>query len=152
MSLALRVSAFENCNGGLTANIMSIRNQLVRYGIVGVASNGLIYVLYLFITWLGVEPKLAMTSLYLLGVGQSFVFNRKWSFQFFGSTSAALVRYVIAYAVGYGINLVALMVCVDQLDMPHQPVQAVMIVVVAGLLFLAQRYWVFPQTSRIDAT
>ena len=131
---------------------MRIRNQLLRYGIVGIASNASIYVLYLVITWLGVGPKVAMTALYLLGVAQSFVFNKKWSFRFAGSTTPALVRYVIVYAIGYGVNLMALMVFVDQLALPHQPVQGVMIVVVAGLLFLAQRYWVFPQTSRIDST
>lgn len=130
---------------------MSIRNQLVRYGIVGIASNASIYVLYLVITWLGVGPKLAMTALYLLGVTQSFVFNKKWSFRFSGSTAPALVRYLIAYAIGYGVNLTALMLFVDQLGLPHQPVQGVMIVVIASLLFLAQRYWVFPQTSRTDA-
>lgn len=126
--------------------------QFVRYVIVGVASNASIYLLYLVITWLGVGPKVAMTALYLLGVVQSFVFNKKWSFRFSGSTTPALVRYVIAYAIGYGINLIALLMFVDQLGLPHQAVQGVMIVVVAGLLFLAQRYWVFPQTSRIDAT
>lgn len=131
---------------------MSIRNQLVRYGIVGVASNASIYALYLVITWLGTEPKMAMTALYLLGVGQSFVFNKKWSFRFSGSTTPALMRYLIAYAIGYGVNLMALVVFVDQLGLRHQPVQGVMIVVIAGLLFLAHRYWVFPQESRIDAT
>lgn len=130
---------------------MRLHHQLVRYGIVGIVSNASIYLLYLVITWLGVEPKLAMTALYLLGVGQSFVFNKKWSFRFFGSTSMALLRYVTAYAIGYAVNLIALVVCVDQLELPHQPVQGVTIVMVAVFLFLAQRYWVFPQPSKGSA-
>jgi putative flippase GtrA len=130
---------------------MSIRKQLIRYGIVGVASNATIYALYLAVTWFGVEPKLAMTVLYMVGVAQSFVFNKKWSFRFSGSTAPALTRYLIAYTIGYGVNLVALMAFVDRLGLPHQFVQGVMIVVVAGLLFLAQRYWVFPPNFKIDA-
>ncbi|MBS0543123.1 MAG: GtrA family protein, partial [Proteobacteria bacterium] len=54
--------------------------QLIRYGIVGFASNAVGYLLYLAITAAGMEHKLAMTLLYAVGVAQTFVFNKRWSF------------------------------------------------------------------------
>lgn len=130
---------------------MQTLTQLVRYGIVGLASNVMGYLLYLGLTYLGMGPKLAMSLLYCVGVLQTFVFNKKWSFRFHGATTPALVRYATAYAVGYVVNFSALMLMVDQMGLPHQGVQGALIVVVAAMLFLAQRYWVFPQLSRSDA-
>jgi putative flippase GtrA len=129
---------------------MVAHKQFFRYAVVGLASNLVNYLLYLLVTWFGLGPKTSMTWLYLLGVLQTFVFNKKWSFRFPGAAAPALVRYAAAYAVGYVVNFLALMLLVDQVGLPHQLVQGVMILVVAVMLFLAQRYWVFPRDSMSD--
>ena len=118
--------------------------QLLRYGVVGVASNALGFVWYVGLTkMLGLGPKTAMTVLYVLGVLQTFLFNRKWTFQHDGHARAALLRYVCAYALGYVLNLAALHVAVDRLQWNHLWVQGAMIIVLAGMLFLLQKYGVF---------
>lgn len=129
---------------------MTARTQFIRYVVVGLASNATIYVGYLLLTRFGMGPKLAMSLLYGVGVVQTFVFNKKWSFRFEGAATPALVRYATVYAVGYVINFFALMLLVDQAKLQHQLVQGVMIFVVAMMLFVAQRYWVFRQTTRSD--
>lgn len=116
---------------------------MIRYGIVGVASNAVLYVLYLAITAAGMEYKLAMTMLYMIGVIQSFLLNKRWSFVYDGSHRHTFVRYVICYGVGYIVNLTALYLCVDRLGWPHQAVQCVMVLVLAALLFMLQKFWVF---------
>lgn len=130
---------------------LAVHKQFVRYALVGLASNAFGYLLYLALTYLGMGHKLAMSLLYGIGVLQTYFFNKKWSFRFDGAATPALVRYAAAYALGYIVNLSALMLLVDQMGLPHQWVQGAMIVVVAVMLFLAQRYWVFPQLSRSDA-
>lgn len=120
--------------------------QLFRYGIVGVLSNAVGYLLYIGITAAGMEHKLAMTLLYVVGVAQTFIFNKRWSFKHRGTHWPALVRYGASYALGYLINLLALLVLVDQLGYPHQIVQGVMILSLAVLLFLLQKFWVFRST------
>ena len=118
--------------------------QLLRYGIVGIASNALGFLWYFGLTeLLHLGPKAAMSLLYVIGVLQTFVLNRKWTFGHSGVAQTALFRYGCAYGVGYLLNLVALYVLVDQLHYPHVRVQAVMIGVLAGMLFLLQKYWVF---------
>ncbi len=129
---------------------MTEHSQFIRYVVVGVASNAVIYVAYLLLTQLGMGPKLAMSLLYGVGVLQTFVFNKKWSFRFEGAATPALVRYLVVYAVGYAANLLGLMLLVDQAELPHQLVQGVMIFIVAIMLFTAQRYWVFRQATRSD--
>lgn len=127
------------------------RVQLFRYAVVGLASNALLYGAYLALTRLGVEPKLAMTLLYAAGVAQTFLFNKRWSFRHGGTHGPAFVRYCAAYALGYGINFVALLLLVDRLGYPHQLVQGVVVVSLALMLFSLQKFWVFRQAPSLPS-
>lgn len=119
------------------------RTQFTRYAVVGLTSNLVLYFVYLGLTMLGMGHKSAMTLVYIVGVTQTFYFNRNWSFRHDGHVSSALLRYVTTYALGYLFNLVVLMLLVDHWGWPHQWVQGVMIFILAALLFVMQRYWVF---------
>ena len=119
--------------------------QAVRFGIVGFASNMLLYLLYLGLTAVGLDYKIAMTLLYIVGVLQTFLFNKRWTFVHHGHLSVSLVRYISLYVVGYLINLGVLFVLVGQFGWSHQLVQGVMIIIIAAWLFLMQKYWVFSE-------
>jgi putative flippase GtrA len=117
--------------------------QLIRYCFVGVISNLTIYFIYLIITHLGVEPKKAMTLVYVIGATIGFIGNRKWTFAHLGSFSAAFLRYVVAHLCGYLLNFLILFTFVDRLGYAHQWVQAAAIIIVAGFLFIIFKYFVF---------
>ena len=118
--------------------------QLVRYGVVGIASNLTGYLAYLLITWLGVGPKLTMSCLYLVGATVSFLGNRRWTFSHSGSLGGSALRFAIAYTLGYLLNFVILLAFVDHMGLAHQAVQFVAIFVVALFLFILLRLFVFP--------
>jgi putative flippase GtrA len=126
--------------------------QLLRYGFVGLMSNTIGFLLYLAITAVGMEHKLAMTLLYALGVAQTFFFNKRWSFQHTGAHGPALLRYCISYALGYLINLIALFFAVDKLGYAHQIIQGVMVLSLAVFLFLLQKFWVFRPSEPLSAS
>lgn len=117
--------------------------QLVRYGVVGLASNSFGYILYLGITYFGIGPKIAMSLLYCIGVVQTFIFNKRWTFVHNDSGSRAFIRYCVSYGLGYILNLLALFVFVDRYGYPHQWVQGFMILSLSAMLFLLQKFWVF---------
>ena len=117
--------------------------QLIRYGLVGVVSNTAIYFVYLLITYLGLEPKTAMTLVYIVGAIIGFIGNRKWTFAHHGDFSSAAFRYVPAHLFGYLLNFLILFTFVDRLGYAHQWVQAVAIIIVAGFLFIVFKYFVF---------
>jgi putative flippase GtrA len=114
-------------------------------------SNALLYVAYLGLTSVSVESKVAMTLLYAVGVAQTFFFNKRWSFRHCGTHGSAFARYCMSYALGYVINLLALFVLVDHLGYPHQVVQGVLVLSLAVILFLLQKFWVFRSTSNLPA-
>ncbi|WP_206455790.1 GtrA family protein [Aurantimonas marina] len=116
---------------------------MLRYGLVGLAANGIGYAIYLIITAFGWEPKLAMSLLYLLGAGIGFLGNRVWTFRDHGRVWPALWRYGAVHGIGYGTNFMLLYILVDRLGYPHQIVQAAAILIVALVLFLCFNLFVF---------
>ncbi|WP_310389528.1 GtrA family protein [Roseateles sp.] len=123
--------------------------QLFRYGVIGLSSNLVGYLLYLGLTQLGIGPKTAMSVLYAVGVAQTFLFNKKWTFRNDDSNGPALLRYFISYGLGYIINLLVLVLTVDQWGWPHQWVQGAMIFILALLLFTLQKFWVFKKPIKV---
>lgn len=119
------------------------RQQFIRFAVVGLLSNAALFVLYLVLTRAGLTPAVAMSLAYAVGVLQTFALNRTWTFSYAGGSAAPFVRYLAAYGVGYLVNLLLLRVFVDQLGLAHQAVQGAAILLVAALVFVLQKHWVF---------
>ena len=122
---------------------MSTHIQMLRFAVVGLASNAVLYLVYLGMTAAGMGPKLAMSLVYGIGVAQTFLFNKRWTFKHDGRLDTAFIRYISVYAAGYLANLLVLAWLVDGLGYPHQIVQGVMILALAGCFFILQKLWVF---------
>ena len=126
--------------------------QLFSYGVIGDFSNALLYCLFVLLTWLGVEPKLAMSIGWVIGITQSYFLNRRITFSLKGQDLASFIRYVTTYLLNYGINWVALYIFVDHLGHSHLIVQAIMVFVNAAIIFLMLRIWVFRSSPDAMAT
>jgi len=118
--------------------------QIIRYGLVGGGVNALLYLGYLFINYFGVEPKISMTLIYIVGVCIGFYGHRKWTFSHQGSARKSILRFVFAHLLGYAINFLLLLGLFDYYGYPHQLVQVAAIFIVAAFLFIVFKYWVFP--------
>ena len=121
--------------------------QLIRYGLVGVTINVLLYVFYLLVTKLGLEPKVSMSLAYIFGVSIGFYSHRKLTFSYVGDSRQSMSRYFIAHFLGYFINFFILLSLVDYFGYPHEFVQGAAILVVAAFLFVLFKYWVFAGKS-----
>jgi len=120
-------------------------HQLLRYGFVGLLSNGIGYSVYLLVSSLGCPPKVTMTLLYGVGVIVSFIGNKKLTFADCSNSYTTVLRYLIAHLFGYIINYSLLFVFVDKLGYAHQLIQAISIFVVALFLFTILKFYVFSE-------
>lgn len=118
--------------------------QLIRYGIIGLTTNLVGYGIYLLITTLGADPKLTMTLGYIVGATIGYTGNKKLTFRHEGNWLGSTIRYAIAHSIGYGVNFLLLHYLVDVAGYPHQYVQGGAIFVVAGVLFVLFKFFVFP--------
>ncbi|MFC3907937.1 GtrA family protein [Legionella dresdenensis] len=118
--------------------------QFIKYGLIGFVNNLLGYLVFLLMAYKGFSPKIAMTTLYLLGVAVSMVGNWKWTFAYQGNALYTSMRFICAYFLGYLLNLGLLIVFVDRLNYSYALIQAIATIVVAGFLFILFKYFVFP--------
>lgn len=123
-----------------------VLEQLFRYAVSGIVCNIAGYCLYLLLTYSGLTPKLTVTFLYPVGVVAGFFANRNFTFRDDGHIGVTSVRFILAHALGYLINLAMLALFVDKLKFAHQFVQLAAVGVVAIYLFIVFRVFVFPGT------
>jgi putative flippase GtrA len=124
-----------------------LSRQVFSYGLIGVLTNGLLYACYLGLTALGLAPAMAMTVCYVGGIALSYLLNAHLTFRHGAGLDASLVRFILAYLAGYGFNLAGLRWGVQVMAWPHECVQLVLILLTAALLFVLQKFWVFPSAS-----
>jgi putative flippase GtrA len=117
--------------------------QLIRYGVVGLLINLILYLAYILITHYGIEPKKAMTVIYIFGVSIGFFGHRKWTFIHTGNNRRTIFRFVLSHFAGFMLNFLLLSILVDRLGFSHQVVQAVSVLIVAAFLFIAFKFFVF---------
>ena len=122
--------------------------QLLRYGLIGVGTNAAGYLVYLGVTHLGFAPKMTKTFFYFVGATVGFFGNKNLSFSFEGNSYRAALRYIIAHSLGYSVNLLLLTVFVDWYHYPHQWVQGIAILVVAVIIFVLFKFFVFPAPTK----
>lgn len=125
--------------------------KLFRFAIIGIISNATGYLLYLYITYLGVSPKIAMTVLYGIGATIGFFGNRNYTFSDKGSFLKSGRRYVLTHCFGYLINFAIQIILVDKLGYVHQLAQAIGVFTVALFLFVMFKYYVFTESRTVPA-
>jgi putative flippase GtrA len=91
----------------------------------------------------GIEPKIAMNVVYIIGASIGFIGNRKWTFAHQGNATSVALRYMLAHLLGYLLNILILFILVDHLGYAHQGVQTLAIIIVAGFLSVVFKYFVF---------
>jgi putative flippase GtrA len=124
-----------------------LERELVRYGIIGLASNGLAYCAYLLITWLRVSPEAAAAGLYLIGAASSYLGNYKWTFFSQSSHASALPRFLTVHALGFSVQLLLISYLYRKAGLSHQLAQIIAVCCVAVILFVSFKYYVYPEVN-----
>ena len=117
--------------------------QLLRYCIVGLGSNFVMYVGYLLLSGYVGRPKWAMTIIYVVGIAFGFFANSRWTFSRNELTVHFFGKYLFAQLLGYCLNWILLYIFVDKYGYSDALVQAFAILVVAAFLFLLCKFFVF---------
>jgi putative flippase GtrA len=121
--------------------------KIIRFIMVGLFSNSIGYGVYLLITWLGVPYKIAMTLLYCVGVTMSYIGNRKFTFASTQQVRLTLIKFIVAYAIGYALQYTILHILVVKFLIFHAYAQLCGSIVVAIYLFNMLRFFVFKEHS-----
>lgn len=84
--------------------------QLLRYCAVGIVNSGVGYAIFwILLRVFGLTPGISNAVTYALALCLSFALNRRFVFDFGGPGRGAAVRFVLAFAVAFGINQLTLL-------------------------------------------
>lgn len=123
--------------------------RIVRFGLVGLVNTGIgLGTIYLLQIGFGVDYRLANTAGYALGIVNSFVLNRVWTFK---SRDARVARqgtlFLLVAGACWALQLGAVILLVETLTVDPDAAQPLGMVVYTGLNYLGNRFFVFKASS-----
>ncbi len=123
-------------------------SSLVRYSMTGAGMTVAIYLAYSAVTLLSVPPVTAIALVYPAAVVASYFVNRGFAFRSGRGHREATWRFLLVHTLGYVLNLGLLTAFTVVWSFNHYLVEAIVLLVVGGALFLGLRFFVFPVSSQ----
>lgn len=118
--------------------------QLFKYSIVGIFNTAIgLTVIYFFFNVLKFNYVVANIFGYACGLGNSFVWNKKWTFKSSQHYSKEIVPFLIVFGISYAANLLAVIISVEFIKIHPNIAQILGIAAYSSTNFLINRYWTF---------
>jgi putative flippase GtrA len=118
--------------------------QFVKFGIVGVSNTLINFAVYALLLKVFDVWYLAAAAIgFGLGAVNGFLLNRRWTFDGHVGDSFTPVRWAIVQSCGLGLNELLLFFWVGVAGVDKILGQALAIVVVTTVTFIANRAWTF---------
>jgi putative flippase GtrA len=140
--------------GDTAARILSMPlvSQFVKFGIVGVSNTLIFFLVYtLLLKVFGVWYVAASGIGFAVGAINGFLWNRAWTFRGHVGDALTPVRWFVVQSSGLLANLGLVYLFVDGAGLGELVGQAVTIVIVTVLTFLANRAWTFREHPPMEA-
>lgn len=117
--------------------------QALRFGVVGVANTALgLGTIYACLFWLGWSDVPANITGYTLGLLQSYVLNRNWTFRSRVRLLPGLMRFLAVFGIAYAGNL-ALVLGLRRVGVEPAIAHAAGMPVYTLIFFALSRWFVF---------
>jgi putative flippase GtrA len=118
--------------------------QFVKFGVVGVSNTLIFFLVYtLLLKVFGVWYVAASGIGFAVGAINGFLWNRAWTFRGHVGDALTPVRWFVVQSSGLLVNLGLVYLFVDGAGLGELVGQAVTIVIVTVVTFLANRAWTF---------
>ena len=121
--------------------------QFVKFGLVGVSSTILDWGLYLLLTrYLLVFYLIAKALSFILGVTNSYTWNRKWTFRSKEPKKLhQFSKFLVVASVGLGLNTLIMYIVVSRLHLSDIIGLLLSSVFVMSWNFLVNKFWTFKE-------
>lgn len=122
--------------------------QMCRFVLAGLVNTGVgLAFVYINIYGFGMGQLWGNFTGYVLGLFLAFSLHRSWTFRSRNSISQGLIKYLFAFAIAYGMNLVCV-VFFQRMGVHPAIAQATGVVPYVITFFVLSRYVVFAESKR----
>src|SRR5688500_9181362 len=81
------------------------RGEVIRFAALGLKANGLYFLLYALMTMAGIDPRVAVVTIFAFGAIYSFWLNKFLVFKNAGAFRDQFIPYVIVYSLVCALNV-----------------------------------------------
>jgi putative flippase GtrA len=122
--------------------------QLLKFGLVGVLNTTIGYLAFIFfLDYANYMASLVMA--HIIGVTNSFIWNKYWTFQSRTNIIAEFVKFNSVYAVVLLANAADLFFLVDMMKLSPRLAQLVALPAVTIISFSGHKNWSFRKESKM---
>ena len=134
----------ERLTGILTREPTPLRDQAIRFLIVGASGYMLAVLLFAVLIELEVSPYVAVPPVFVLNGAYNFTLYRLWAFpRSRRNVGGETARFVTVAGLSLLVNYAALFVFFDLVDLDAVVAQAIAIAVAAPVGFFGNKFWTF---------
>ncbi len=118
--------------------------QFIKFGIVGVSNTLLTaFVIWLLLKVLHSSDYLSNFIGYIVGLTNSFIWNRKWTFESKTKLSVTIFKFILTFAISYLFQLGNLYLLLHFSTIDPYVCQLISIVVYTCINFVLNKYYTF---------
>jgi putative flippase GtrA len=122
--------------------------KLLKFSLIGLINTLITICSYIVLVYLGMHYITANILSYILGLVNSYYWNKKWVFKYKESHLTVFVKFIIVNLVVLGINTLTLYLCVQKLEINQYLAQLLATVFGMGINFILNKKWTF--NSKLD--
>jgi putative flippase GtrA len=118
--------------------------QLLKFGIVGISNTLLTAAtIWLLLRVFHSSNYLANIVGYVVGLVNSFIWNRRWTFENHAQVGATIFKFIVTFAVSYLLQLGFLSFLLHQTNIDDYVCQLLSIVIYTVVNFFMNKYYTF---------
>ena len=118
--------------------------QLIKFGIVGVSNTFLTAgVIWILMKVFHCSDYISNFTGYIIGLANSFIWNRKWTFESKTRVSVTVFKFIVTFAISYAVQLGNLYALRHLTLIDPYYCQLLSIVVYTGINFILNKYYTF---------
>lgn len=118
--------------------------QAVKFGLVGVMNTLItLAVIFILMKVFHLSYKWSNVIGYIIGLINSFIWNKKWTFKSTGNSIRELLVFAAVFGVCYGLQFLFLLFLVEQRGISEDWAQPLAMILYTGLNFLLNKLLTF---------
>ncbi len=117
--------------------------QFIKFITVGVLNTLIGLAVFYFFSFLGFHYSLALGLSYGVGIINSYIWNKKWTFQGKGNVFVEMLRFVLIYLCSYLINLLLMYIFVEKIDIVPEISIVITLLLTTAISFIGHKLWSF---------
>lgn len=117
--------------------------QISRFIFVGILNTIVGYGAYFILLYFNIYYIFALLISHIIGVTNSFIWNKKWTFRSEGNTRREGLKFSSVYGITFILNLFILTFFVEGLKLTPQTGQVVALGICTMISYFGHKYWSF---------